>query len=455
MTANPFEQKASLALPAGSPRRESYLPDVHRPLPADQAAEQALLSCAMQDRTVFLMMSERVTPKTFHLEAHAILWKALIELNEKNKPTDLISITNHVDRMGKLAEVGGAATVTEIYLAAASTASWDHYADICNENFRKRELIRIGTEMVAKAYEPSQDPSALQTSAEDQLRLVTHRGASAVKLGDVLGDRVTEWELAIKTKGQNIIGQLTGIEGWDRATLGFRGKTLHVIAGDAKAGKTTLTIQMVLHPAVSHKTPIGIFSMEMSLESMVDKITCANGRVSLRRLMRGECSPDELGRLTKAINTMMDAPVYIDNEPSMTPSQFRAKAMRMKAEHHVGLIAVDYIQLMDGDDTRKSREQQVNEIGKMLKIVAKELDIPIVAISQLNDDGKLRESRSLKMHADTITKIYADKDQHIVEIEYNRDGPCTKIPCHFNKEEGRFDEIFEPEEPVGSYQYAD
>jgi len=455
MTANPFESTLKIEPPrldrAGKP--QSYLPDVHRALPSDKGAEQALLSCAMQSETAFILAAEKIKPEIFHLPAHGIMWEAIAQLHGKKKPADLITVTNQLEKMGKLDEVGGAANITEVYLAAPGGGiSWSHYADICHDMFRKRELIRIGTEMASLAYEPTQSPDELQSRAEEQIKKVAPITSTSVHIRDVLEDRIDQWELAKKTQGKNIQGQLTGINSWDMATMGCRGGTIHVISGDAKAGKTSIAIQMSLHSAIENKNPIGVFSMEMSLASMVDKMVCGHGRVSMRKVLMGQCTAEEESQMTRATNVMMRAPIFIDNEPTMTPSTFRAKATRMKLEHHVGLIAIDYIQLMDGDDTRKNREQQVNEIGKMMKIVAKELDIPIIIISQLNDDGKLRESRSLKMHADTVTMISVDGDKHIVSIEYNRDGPCTKIPCTFFKEHGRFEEIIEQQEPVENYQ---
>jgi replicative DNA helicase len=464
MTTNPFESTLKIEPPRlfapearafQKKKQETYLPDVHRALPSDKASEMALLSSVMQDETAFILSAEKIKPEIFHLPAHGIMWEAIEQLRGKKKPADLITVTNHLEKMGKLDECGGASYVTEVYLAVPTASNWSHFADLCHEKFRLREMIRIGTEMAEMAYDSRGDINELQSRAEEQIKKVAPITSTSVRIGDVMNDRIDQWELAIKTQGKNIQGQLTGIESWDKATMGCRGKTVHIISGDAKAGKTTLAVQMILHPAIECNTPIGVFSMEMSLESMVDKMVCGNGRVPMRKLLMGQCTPEEMGRLSKSISTMMEAPIYIDNEPTMTPSMFRAKATRMKLEHHVGLIAIDYVQLMDGDDTRKNREQQVNEIGKMMKIVAKELDVPIIIISQLNDDGKLRESRSLKMHADTVTKISVDGDRHIVEIEYNRDGPCTKIPCTFFKEHGRFEEIVEQQEAVEHYQDTD
>lgn len=447
MTSNPFEA-ATPPRHANSTKPQSYLPDTHRALPSDKGAEMALLSCAMQSENAFILASEKIKPEVFHLPAHGVIWEAVSMLHAKKKPSDLITVTNQLEKMGKLDEVGGAQNITEVYLAApGGGSSWSYYADICHDLFRKRELIRIGTEMASLAYEPTQSPDELQARAEEQIKKVSPITSTAVQIRDVLPDRIDQWDLARKTQGKNSQGHFTGIPSWDAATMGCRGGTIHIVSGDAKAGKTSIAVQMSLNPAIESKTPIGVFSMEMSLESMVDKMVCGNGRVSMRKVLMGQCTAEEEERMSKACGVMMKAPIFIDNEPTMTPATFRAKATRMKLEHHVGLIVVDYIQLMDGDDTRKNREQQVNEIGKMMKVVSKELDIPIIIISQLNDDGKLRESRSLKMHADTVTMISVDGDKHIVSIEYNRDGPCTKIPCTFFKEHGRFEEIIEKQEP--------
>jgi replicative DNA helicase len=203
---------------------------------------------------------------------------------------------------------------------------------------------------------------------------------------------------------------------------------------------------MALHGAVEDKAPTLIISLEMSTESLVDKMVCSNGMIDMRNLITGQVSPDESDRLVKSINQLMEAPIFIWNERSLNPQKLHALAVKHKLENNIQLLVVDYFQLMDGDDLTKNREQQLSDVGRALKTIAKELDIPVIILAQLNDDGRLRESRSLKMHADTITRInLSPKDpyRHYLKIEYNRDGEEARIPCIFHKRHGKFEQIIE------------
>jgi len=415
-------------------------------LPHNFDAEKAILACCLISEKAYRKIEARVTTETFYIEAHQTIWRAIDESMKDGSPADLIKVTDTLEKTKELEQVGGAAYVTELFIFVASDSGWEYYVKACNDCQRKRTIWHTAQQMLLGAMDPAIEAEEIQATAEGSLRGIMKKESTASAIGELLDERIEQWELAIKTKGQSVMGLLSGIPRWDEATLGFRPKTLHVIAGDSKAGKTTLALQMITYSALTMNRPVGIVSMEMSKESLVDKVVCGEGRVSMRKLAMGQLSPDELDTMASAIAKLRDKPIHIIEESSMTPTKFRALARRLKEEERIKLLVVDYIQLMDGDDTKKPREQQVNEIGKMLKTVANELGIGIVVIAQLNDDGKIRESRSLKMHADTVSQIQVAKgggNKRWIKIEYNRDGPCDKIPCVFHKEHGRFEESFD------------
>lgn len=443
--SNPFEddrarQVSQTGRPVTRQPEEAYQ-QAQTELPHSPEAEMGVLCSAMVSREAFWGIKEKVDQDLFYVEQHHAIWQAIDVLHSKDSPVDPITIQKQVQKAGKNAEIR---LIKDIYDFLPSANNWKNYLTICEETKHSRRLYSIARKMMRQATDPARHPQQIRAFAEKELEEIADKKDTIVSISDAVQLRMKDWDEAAKTKGKSSMGLLTGIEGWDKATLGCRGKTLHVIVGESKGGKTTLALQMATFPAIEENHPILFCSLEMSVESLVDKMVCGEGKISMKRLISGDLTPADGAKLMGAAMRIKNAPIHIWNGSHLTPQKFQSIAHRAKAEFGIKMIVVDYYQLMDGDDLKKNREQQLSDIGRAMRAVAKDLDIPIMLIAQLNDDGKLRESRSLKMHADTLTKITIsknDKTRHILNIEYNRDGETARIPCTFFKEHGRFEQV--------------
>lgn len=308
----------------------------------------------------------------------------------------------------------------------------------------RRRILLTCKQIFTDAFDRTIDPETLQESASKEITGMVSTKTEVRTAKEVLSSCVNRWEDAARTNGEINRGHPSGITRWDKATRGFRPKTLHVIAGAAKAGKTTSALQMVTNPVIEKNVPVAIISMEMSAEEIMDKHIACVANIALSDLLDGKLRKEDHVRLTKAIGETMGRPIHIVDEACMNVSQFRARCRRLVAEHKVEIIMVDYAQLMEGSDP-KNREREVAEVSRTAKIVAKELGVCIVLLAQLNEQGNVRESRTFYMDCDSFTKIIPDEESknpedYLMQITHNRHGGAITIPMKFIKHQARFEQ---------------
>jgi replicative DNA helicase len=399
----------------------------------------------MNDGKAFWAMREKIDDDLFFLPRHRLMWVAIDGLRSRSAAVDPITIKREIDAKNSDQPVS-AVQIKDVFNFLPSSKHWEVHLRYCDDQKCKRRMWKAGRKMMEQAKDEGRTPQQIRAQVERVLEQIVEKRETIVTASDAVVSRLNDWNQAAETKGQSSLGILTGIPRWDKATRGLRPKTIHVIVGDAKAGKTSLALQMGTFSAVNCNVSTLVFSLEMSIESLIDKLVCCESGISIDKVLNGTIGPDDSSRIFTAANRIAESPIYFWPGAHLNPTKFEAIAHRAKEEYAVEMLVVDYYQLMDGDDTKKNREQQLNEIGRSMKKVALELCLPILVIAQLNDDGKLRESRSLKMHADTMTRISVKKRLHYLDLEYNRDGPTDKVPCLFHKNQGRFEETTAEEE---------
>ena len=413
-------------------------------LPQDMDAEQGFLCSCMNDNRIISKVADRVTPDYFFNDCNRTLWEAMTGMWHEKKPIDPITLSSEIRRINKLDDIGGEHRIMEIYMFVPTSVNWDVYLQTIEELRVRRRILLTCKQVFNDALDKSIDVDALQESASKRITGMVSTKTEVRKMKDILTSCINRWEDAARTNGQVNRGHPSGISKWDKATRAFKPKTLHVIAGSAKAGKTTSALQMVTNPAVESNVPVAIISMEMSADEIMDKHIACISRIALSDLLDGKLRKDDHVKLSLAIAETSKRPIYIVDEACMNVAQFRARCRRLVTEHKVEIIMVDYAQLMEGSDP-KNREREVAEVSRTAKIIAKELGVSIVLLAQLNEQGAVRESRTFYMDCDSFTKIVPDEDSknpedHIMQITHNRHGAAISIPIKFIKHQARIEQ---------------
>lgn len=422
---------------------ESVSP-MKKELPHDMDAEQGFLCSCMNNNKVISKTVDRVSQEYFHYEANKIIWQTMVDMWYAKKAIDLLTLSSEIRKKGMIDEVGGDHHITHLYTLIGSSDNYDVYLQTIEDCMIRRRILNTCKQIFIDAFDRTIDPETLQESASKEITGMVSTKTDVRVAKEVLTSCVNRWEDAARTNGEINRGHPSGISKWDKATRGFRPKTLHVIAGSAKAGKTTSALQMVTNPTVQSNVPIGIISMEMSAEEIMDKHIACIANIALSDLLDGKLKKEDHARLTKAISETMNRPIHIVDEACMNVNQFRARCRRLVAEYKVEIIMVDYAQLMEGNDP-KNREREVAEVSRTAKIIAKELNISVVLLAQLNEQGAVRESRTFYMDCDSFTKIMPDEegndpDDYIMQITHNRHGGAMTIPMKFIKHQARFEQ---------------
>jgi len=375
---------------------------------------------------------ELLTPEDFYREAHKAIYTAMLALFEKNEPQDLITVSNLLKNQNKLEEVGGAAYLATLTNIVPVAANISHYASIVREKAILRRLIQTTTDISSRCYEEQGDIDILLEEVEQTVFEISRSksGQSFYPLTTVVKDAFKNVEKLFERK-ELITGVPTGYEEFDKMTAGLQPSDLIILAGRPSMGKTALAMNIAQRSALNHKTPVGVFSLEMSKEQLGMRMLCSESRVDSHRLRTGFLKDQDWPKLTKAASALMEAPIYIDDTPALSVLEMRAKARRLKSEHDLGLIVVDYLQLMRGRSSTERREQEISEISRSLKAMAKELHVPVIALSQLNRSlesrpnkrpqlSDLRESGAIEQDADLICFIYRDEVYNKSEDNPNR-----------------------------------
>jgi len=442
--------------------------------PHSAEAEQAVLGSLMLDNATWEQVADRIREEDFYRQDHRLIFRAISELTDSNSPFDAVTLSEWLQSRNQLEPAGGLAYLATLARDTPTAANVRAYADIVRERSVLRQLIRVGGELAEAAYRPEgRSTEELIDYAERQVFDIAERGGrlqrSFVKITELLSVAVDRLDLLMHANNP-VTGLPTGLDKFDRMTAGLQPGDLIIIAGRPSMGKTAFAINIAENCSCRPENPIptAIFSMEMSGEQLAMRLISSLGRIDQQKVRTGQLDQTDWQRVSSAIAIMSKAPMFIDDTGALTPTELRARARRLKREHNLGLMVVDYLQLMSVPGTRENRATEISEICRSLKALAKELKIPVIALSQLNRSleqrpdkrpimSDLRESGSIEQDADLIAFIYRDevydkdspnKGMAEIIISKQRNGPIGTVQATFLGAYTRF-ENYISEEPGG------
>lgn len=445
--------------------------DNEKLLPQNVDAEQSVLGALFLDREAVYKVARFLRAEDFYLESHRLIYEAMLSLEEEGRPADLISVTNWLSDKGVLEKVGGATYLASLAGLMPTAANVEHHARIVEEKALLRSLIQIATRIAGMGYEGTEDVDRLIDEAERMLLELTARRSSVLfsSLQELLLKVLKQIEDRFRNKGA-ISGVASGFVDLDRLCCGMQPGDLVIVAGRPAMGKTSFALTIAHQIALQQQVPVAIFSLEMSREQLVQRVLCAEAMVDQQKVRSGYLTEGDWVRLTQAAARLARAPLYIDDSALLSVRQVRAKARRLQAEKGLGLIVIDYLQLMQAGRRAENRQQEITEISRSLKGLAKDLNVPVLALAQLSRQvesrmdkrpimSDLRESGSLEQDADVVMFIYRDEyyrpdteKRGIAEIivAKQRNGPTGVVELAFLKEFTRFMNLAKPEDlPAG------
>lgn len=430
--------------------------------PQNIEAEQSVLGGVLLQNDAINRVVEVVSPEDFYRESHRKIFSAVLELYQKNEPADLVTVTNLLKKKDMLEVVGGASYLSELVDMVPTTANIASYGKIVREKAIIRKLIEGASEIVARGYEDQKDVNDYLDQAEKIIFEIAQRRLSQgfSHLKDIVRDSFKAIE-ELYEKKELITGVPTGYKDFDRLTCGLQKSDLVIFAGRPSMGKTAFALNIVENAAIDAGVLCAVFSLEMSKQQLVQRMLCARAGVDASKLRGGFLAEGDWPKLTRAAGLLSEAPIFIDDSPAMNVLEIRAKARRLQREHGLGLVVVDYLQLMRSVGRVESREREISEISRSLKALAKELNIPIVALSQLNRGvearqdkrpqlSDLRESGAIEQDADVIAFIYRDEmynpnspdvGKAEIIVGKQRNGPTGKVVLGFQKNLTRFNDL--------------
>ncbi len=429
--------------------------DTLRVPPHSIDAEQAVLGGLMLDERAWERIADKINEEDFYRKDHRLIYRALSELSEKNMPCDAVTIGEWFDSNGLSELVGGSSYILQLANSTPSAANIVAYAEIVREKSILRQLIDAGTEITGDGFQPEgRSTQEILEGAEQKVFRIAESGARGRKNFVAMRTAVKEafqiLHQRYESKG-SVTGLATGFNDLDELTAGFQPSDLIIVAARPSMGKTALAVNFAEHAALKSKKACAIFSMEMSSSQLAFRLISSLGRINQQHLRTGDIQEEEWPRVTSAITMLSDAKIFIDDTPALSPGELRARARRLKREHDLGLIVIDYLQLMQVPGNKENRATEISEISRGLKALAKELNIPVIALSQLNRSleqrtdkrpvmADLRESGAIEQDADVIIFIYRDeyynpesndKGQAEIIIGKQRNGPTGTIKLTF------------------------
>ncbi|MGB0931388.1 MAG: replicative DNA helicase [Chitinophagales bacterium] len=357
--------------------------------PQARELEEVVLGGMMLDKDAVAEIIDILKPESFYVEAHQHIFEAIHDLFGKSEPVDILTVTEQLRKMGKIAEVGGPFYVTKLTNRVGSTANIEHHARIISERYILRELIKTSNMIIKDAYEETTDVFDLLDKAEQNLFSITEQNLrrSYDTMSNLVQQAIKQLE-NIKDHQDGVVGVPTGYVGLDRLTSGWQKSDLVIIAARPAMGKTALTLNIARNAAVDFGKGVALFSLEMSSLQLVNRLISSETGISSEKLKKGDLRPDEWVELTTKVDKLAEAPIFIDDTPAINIFELRAKCRRLKMQHDIQLIVIDYLQLMSGGGSDKksggNREQEISLISRSLKSIAKELDVPVIALSQLS-----------------------------------------------------------------------
>ena len=429
--------------------------------PQNLEAERAVLGGMLLERETIPKVLQIITEsESFYSEVHTLIYEGVVSLFNQNKPVDVVALKEQFGKKGKLKEVGGASYLAELVNSVPTTVNVPYYAQIVKQKHILRDLLKTADFIRSLSYDDSQELDVVLDKAQSSIFDITQQRVQTPyqHIKDVLTGTFERIE-ALYERKEHITGVPTGFAQLDRLTSGFQPSDLIVIAGRPSIGKTSLALNIAQYAGIEAKVPLVIFSLESAKEQLVERFLCSEARVDSQKLRTGFLSEDDWSRLTDAAGVLAEAPIYIDDSANIGVLEVRAKARQLKAEHDIRMAIIDYLQLMEGDRRIDTRQQQISEISRSLKALAKELNISVVAISQLSraveqrEDKRprlsdLRESGAIEQDADLVLSLYrehyysrlaADEGKAEVIINKQRRGPTDKLPLIFISEYTRFE----------------
>lgn len=389
--------------------------------PHDLEAEQAIIGSMLTDKDAVISSIEVLKEEDFYREDHRAIYSAILNLYNRAEPIDIITVKAELETMGKFEQVGGLDYLAELPEKVPTTANALKYIKIVEEKSVLRNLIKTANEIIELGYDPTEDVEDIMEDAEKKIFNImqnkNQKGYTPIK--DVLVDSFTQLEELYNRK-QHITGVPTGFTELDYKTAGFHGSDLILIAARPAMGKSAFALNIATNAAIKANVPVVIFSLEMSKEQMVNRILCSEAMVDSNKVRTGKLEEDDWTKLAGSIGPLSEAEIYIDDTPGISVMEIRAKCRKLKLEKNIGMVVIDYLQLVQGSNKRNgSREQEISEISRSLKILAKEIGVPVIALSQLSRAveqrpdhrpmlSDLRESGAIEQDADIVMFLYRD-----------------------------------------------
>ncbi|MCR6112659.1 replicative DNA helicase [Bacillus sp. A301a_S52] len=428
--------------------------------PQNIEAEQAVLGAIFLEDQALITASERLIPEDFYRVAHQRIYTVMLELSSKSEPVDLVTVTSELETKNWLEETGGVSYLSDLANAVPTAANISYYSQIVEEKSLLRKLIRVATNIATEGYAADEDVEAILSDAEKAILEVAQKRSAGefADIKDVLIEAFDKIEMLQHTAGE-VTGIPTGFTELDRITAGFQRNDLVIVAARPSVGKTAFALNISQNVATKTDENVAIFSLEMGADQLVMRMLCAEGNIDAQRLRTGRLEDEDWQRLTMAMGSLSKAGIYIDDTPGIKVKDIRAKCRKLKKERGLGMIMIDYLQLIQGDSrSGEGRQQEVSEISRELKGLARELELPVIALSQLSRGvesrqdkrpmmSDIRESGSIEQDADIVAFLYRDdyydqesENKDIIEIiiAKQRNGPVGTVELAFVKEYNKF-----------------
>ncbi len=421
--------------------------------PQNLDAESSVLGAILLDSDAIVTVADIISPESFYIPAHQYIYEGMQTLYEKRQPIDVVTLTNQIKKMKKLKAIGGSAKVAELSNVVSTAANAKHYAQLVAEAFVKRRMISMSAELNELAFDPSKDVTDIMDLAEQRVFALsqTQNKKAFLPIKDTLVESFERLDELQKNSGE-LRGVPTGFADLDRCLAGFQNSNLIILAARPGTGKTAFSLNMTQHMTVVSKKRVGFFSLEMSREELVDRLLVSQADIDAWKLKTGRLDQQDFLKLSDAMGVLADAKIFIDDTPALTIFEMRTRARRLKTEHNIDMLVVDYLQLAHGR-TRDNRVTEVAEISQGLKNIARELKIPVLALAQLSRAiesrtektpqlSDLRESGSIEQDADVVMFLYR-KDDDIREavnlkIAKHRNGGMADIDLYFRGDRIKF-----------------
>ena len=450
---------------SSSPPPQQSQPTIKAKIPPNNVeAEQSVLGSILLKDKAFMAVLEILSPDDFYKGGHKVIYEAMLQLFESNEPQDLITVSNKLKDQNLLEDAGGAGYLASLTSIVPVTSNIASYARIIKQKAILRNLIEVNTEIATRCYDEQGDIDTLVDEAEQAIFEIagSKNNKNFTALKRIIPGAFEKVEQLYKRK-EHITGVPTGYFEIDKMTAGLQPSDLIILAGRPSMGKTAFAMNLAQHAALVEKTGVAIFSLEMSKEQLATRLLCSVGRIDSQRVRTGKLHNEDWPKLTRAVGMLSEAPIYIDDTPAISVLDMRAKVRRLASQYPLGMILVDYLQLMRGRNSTENRTQEISEISRSLKALAKEHNVPVLALSQLNRGlesrtdkrpmmSDLRESGAIEQDADVICFIYRDDVYNKAEdnpekgtaeiiIGKQRNGPTGMVKLTFLKEFTMFENM--------------